>query len=238
MAALFAGSVIGCAGDTDTEVLDEQQERCSPDTSAITFAYTEGNSYFTAEVQGEPRVDGKPAGAAAEISWTLLDGVEGKLRASLSMGAEPNLGLATLVIPMVGMGTYTVEVQEGAAGGCGSFSKSLTFLPSVDEPAAKLLAPSPESCAAGVVAPGGGGSDIIHGGAGNDTLSGGAGNDNLFGHGCDDVLRGEGGNDNLFGGEGDDRLNGGSDTIFGGDCCVGGPGNDQFLDCEQIGGPC
>lgn len=231
IAACLAGPVTGCAVDTDVAHASELHPRCS-NPSAIIFRYTDGNPYFTADVQ----VDGKPVDGPAQISWTLLDGVEGKLHASLSLDAEPNLGPGTLRIPMAGMGTYTVEVQDAAADGCEPFRKSLTFLP--DEPADKLPVLRLVGCAAGNIINGSSNPDTLNGGADNDTLFGNEGGDVLDGNGCDDVLNGGKGNDDLFGGDGDDFLDGDSDTIFGGDCCVGGPGIDQFVNCEQIGAPC
>jgi hypothetical protein len=237
IAACLVGPLTGCALDSEIAGVSDLHGSCSLNPKAIIFGYTDGNSYFSAEVQAEPRVDGKPVNTAAEISWTLLDGSEGNLHTSLSVNAGPNLAPATLMIPMAGMGTYTVEVQEVADGGCEPLRKSLTFRPDVDDRPANLILPS-EGCTAGVVINGSNNADTLNGGSGNDTLFGNDGGDTLNGNNCDDVLNGGRGNDNLFGGDGDDFLDGGSDTIFGGDCCVGGPGTDQFLNCEQIGPPC
>jgi hypothetical protein len=94
---------------------------------------------------------------------------------------------------------------------------------------------------------GGTGQDRLSGNAGDDFMSGGDGDDQLFGgDGLDslsggqgqDRLFGENGNDSLIGDTGDDRLEGGAgdDTLDGSglhDVCIGGPGTDVFLICEQ-----
>jgi hypothetical protein len=232
IAACLAGSVIGCAGDTDIADASELHQRCS-NPGAIIFRYTDGNPYVTADVQ----VDGKPVDATAEISWTLLDGTVGRRQASLAMAAGPEVGPGTLMIPLAGKGTYTVDVQD-VVDGCEPFRKSLVFLESIEAPEARRSDSFTAGCSAGQFINGSSNGDVLNGGPDNDTLNGNEGGDELHGNDCDDVLNGGKGNDKLFGGDGDDVLDGGSDTIFGGDCCVGGPGTDQFLNCEQIGPPC
>lgn len=229
--ACLAGPMTGCAGEIEITDSHELVQRCAS-PGAIVFRYTDGNQYITADVQA----DGKPIAAAAEVSWTLLDGARGNLRASLAIDPATKTGAARVTIPLVGKGTYTVEVPD-VVDGCEPARKSLTFLEDIEQPAAGAIALS-DGCSTGLFLNGGDSSDSLNGGANNDTLNGNDGGDVLRGNGCDDVLSGGRGNDDLFGGDGNDVLDGGSDTIFGGDCCIGGPGIDQFIDCEQIGGTC
>jgi predicted ribosomally synthesized peptide with SipW-like signal peptide len=74
-----------------------------------------------------------------------------------------------------------------------------------------------------------GGNDVIHGGNGGDCLVGGDGNDRLLGENAKDILIGGDGDDYLDGGNGKDFLDGGPGT---GDVCLGGNGNDTYVDCE------
>lgn len=82
------------------------------------------------------------------------------------------------------------------------------------------------------------GADVISGGDGEDQCSGGDDADAILGGNGQDRLFGDAGNDRLSGNDGDDRLEGGAgDDVLDGsglhDVCIGGPGNDTFLICEN-----
>lgn len=78
-------------------------------------------------------------------------------------------------------------------------------------------------------AKGGSGDDTIYGGDGNDCINAGSG---------EDIVYGGAGNDTILGGNHADWLNGGldDDWLDGDgskpDTCIGGGGNDIFVDCE------
>jgi len=85
------------------------------------------------------------------------------------------------------------------------------------------------------------GTDHLRGEGGNDLLAGGPGADRLQGGADDDGLAGMFGNDLLQGGPGNDFLNGDlqpanepiEDPNPNTDTCEGGPGNNEFVFCEN-----
>jgi hypothetical protein len=88
----------------------------------------------------------------------------------------------------------------------------------------------PNSVTVGIVAFGGGGSDVMTAGGGTSVLNGGAGNDILLGGSGASVLAGGDGNDVITGGADRDVLIGGA----GADLIMGGGGQDLLVDSSTI----
>ncbi|MDO5606177.1 MAG: calcium-binding protein, partial [Paracoccus sp. (in: a-proteobacteria)] len=100
--------------------------------------------------------------------------------------------------------------------------------------------------AAGGMALGLAGNDLIIGGAGRNILYGGEGSDTIYGGPGADIIDGGDGNDHIEGGAGHDRIHGGAGADFinggpGDDRLYGGPGNDTIWGGEGndiiFGGP-
>ncbi len=231
----LAGLVPGCAMDADLAADDYTVESaqlavdgCALDASSLVMKYTEGDDFFTTEVRADKLAAGHHIEANWQVSWSLQDGTKGALSDSLAVVTGAVAEPSEIVIPMAGVGRYTLELVDVA--GCESVRKTFEFLP----PVFSRDDFSTEACSTGNTFNGGSSADNLNGGPNNDVLIGNGGGDELRGRNCHDDLFGGKGNDELFGGDGDDYLDGGSDTIFGGDKCTGGPGIDQFINCETV----
>lgn len=214
--AVLSNLAVGCAFD---DVDGEAENSNTLNADDITFRYTEGSTYIEVDI-ASPGPD-----VLIRSQWILPDGSKGvsEVPASMHEAGQP---YATVRLPMVGEGTYSLEVQEllsgrGVLRGAPMLVETMTLHGAADVSSRAMSNSEETDCEPGAVIVGTNGPDVLLGTEGNDVLHGRRGSDIIYAGPCNDMLYGEGGNDRLDGGDGDDG-------------CDGGPGQDQFIRCEVV----